>query len=76
MESAAIDDENECITVVIALCIKATRVRRVDEDSLATETDEDTDEGEVVDEKGAGDGISAESEDSSLTGGDTDGDAF
>ena len=54
--SAAIDDENECMTVVIALHIEATRVGRVDKDSLATETDEDRDEGGVVVERWAGEG--------------------
>ena len=43
------DDVKECMTVVIALCIEATREGNGATDSLATEVGEDTEEGGEMD---------------------------
>ena len=68
------DDVKECMTVVIALCIEATRESNGATDSLATEIGDDTEERGGMDRRGIGDGILAGGGDSGLGAGGKEGD--
>ena len=68
------DDVKECMTVVIALCIEATREGNCATDSLATEVGDDTEEGGEMDRRGIGDGILAGGGDGGLGAGGKGGD--
>ena len=63
------DDVKECMTVVIALCIEATREGNCATDSFATEVGDDTKEGGEMDRRGIGDGILAGGGDGGLGAG-------
>ena len=68
------DDVKQCMTVVIALCIEATRAGNGATDSLATEVGNDTEEGGEMDRRGKRDRIIAGGGDPGLSAGCKEGD--